>query len=538
MSLLQQPQVQASQGRGETQDKNERAGDIRTTNIAAARGLADLLRTSLGPKGMDKMILSAKGQTLITNDGATILKNLSVLHPTAKILVEASKAQDVEAGDGTTSVVIIAGSLLSACELLLKKGIHPTSISDGFGVALKVALEVLNDMATPILITDRDYLIQCVVTSLASKILAQNSQTIAPIAVDAVLRIMDEDNSDNVDLSNIKLVKKLGGTIDDVEVVEGIVFPDNRPAHAAGGPTKIENPKIALLQFCLSSPKTDIENNVVVGDYSQIDKVLKEEKKYIISLVKKIADSGCNVILLQKSVLRDAINELGLHFLAKKKIMVVKNIERNDVEFICKTIGCTPVAHIDQLTPEKLGSAGLINEVTLSDGAKVLKITGVAAKSKTLSIFLRGSNGLIIDETERSIHDALCVVRCLIKNKSIVPGGGAPEIEISQKLEAAADLMTGLNHTIVRGFAEAMETIPYTLAENFGLPPITLVTELRNRHKNGFKNCGLNGKTGAIVENCIKEKIMQPTLVNESALTLATEVVRMILKIDDLVITR
>lgn len=265
---------------------------------------------------------------------------------------------------------------------------------------------------------------------------------------------------------------------------------------------------------------------------------MKEEKKYIINLVKKIADSGCNVILLQKSVLRDSINELGLHFLAKKKIMVVKNIERNEVEFICKTIGCIPVAHIDQLTPDKLGTADLIHEVTLSDGAKILKVTGVPVKNRTLSIFLRGSNGLVIDETERSLHDALCVVRCLIKNKSIVPGGGAPEIEMSQKLEEFANHMTGLNHTICHAYAEALETIPYTLAENFGLPPITLVTELRANHKKGFKNCGLNAKTGAIIENCILSKIMQPTLVNESALTLATEVVRMILKIDDLVITR
>merc|ERR1711935_337937 len=539
MSTSAQPQVQASsQTRGETQDNRTHAGDIRSTNIAAAKGLADLLRTSLGPKGMDKMILSAQGQTLITNDGATILKNLSVLHPTAKILVEASKAQDIEAGDGTTSVVILAGSLLAACENLLKKGLHPTSISDGFAVALKHCVEILNEMATPIKVEERDYLVQCVITSLASKILAQNSTHLAPLAVDAVMKIMDHEGDTNVDLNNIKITKKLGGTIDDIEVVEGLVFPNNRPAHAAGGPTKIENPKIGLLQFCLSSPKTDIENNIVVGDYSQIDKVLKEERKYIINLVKKIADSGCNVILLQKSVLRDAINELGLHFLAKKKIMLIKNIERQDVEFICKTIGCIPVAHIDQLTPEKLGTAELIEEKTLSDGQKILKCTGVPQENKTLSILLRGTNGLVVEETDRSLHDALCVVRCLIKNKSIIPGGGASEIEISQKLEEIANSISGINQTIVHAFAMAMETIPYTLAENFGLPPITLVTELRNKHKKGNKNCGLNAKTGAIVENCITQKIIQPTLVNESALTLATEVVRMILKIDDLVITR
>jgi T-complex protein 1 subunit delta len=392
-------------------------------------------------------------------------------------------------------------------------------------------------MSTPIDLKDTETLNQCVITAMASKILSQNSATIAPIAVNAVLRIMEKNSSSNVDLNDIKIVKKIGGTIDDLEVVEGLVFPDNRPAHACGGPTKIENPKIALLQFCLSSPKTDIENNVVVGDYTQIDRILKEERKYIINLVKKVADTGCNVVLLQKSVLRDAVNELALHFLAKKKIMVVKNIERNDVEFICKTIGCTPVAHIDQLTPEKLGNAGLISEVTLSDGAKVLKVTGVE-NSKTLSLFIRGSNGLVIDETDRSLHDALCVVRCLIKNKSIIPGGGAPEIEISQKLEEFTQTIPGINSTIVSAYAQALECIPYTLAENFGLPPVLLVTELRHKHKMGQKNSGLNAKTGNMVDNCIQQKIMQPTLVTESALTLATEVVRMILKIDDLIITR
>lgn len=487
---------------------------------------------------MDKMILTAKGETLITNDGATILKNLSVLHPTAKILVEASKAQDIEAGDGTTSVVILAGALLSVTELLLKKGIHPTAISDGFSLGLKKCLEVLNDIATPIQLSDRENLIQCVITSLASKILSQNSQAIAPIAVDAVLKIMENQESTNVDLNDIKIVKKVGGVIDDVEVCQGLIFPDNMPSHSAGGPTRVEKPKIALLQFCLSSPKTDMENNITVGDYSQIDRVLKEERKYIISLVKKIADSGANVVLIQKSVLRDSLNELSLHFLAKKKIMVVKNIERNDVEFICNTIGCTPVAHIDQLTPDKLGTADLMEEVTLSDGGKILKCTGVPETSKTLTIFLRGSNNLVIDETDRSLHDALCVVRCLVKNKSIIPGGGAPEIEMAQKLDEYANTLTGVNSTVVNYFSQALEAIPYTLAENFGLPPISLVTELRNKHRKGSKNCGLNAKNGTIVENTITQKIMQPTLVTESALTLSTEVVRMILKIDDLVITR
>lgn len=258
-------------------------------------------------------------------------------------MVETSIAQDVEAGDGTTSVVIMAGSLLNACSQLMQKGIHPTQISDGFAIALTKALEVLNSMATPIDINDEEYLTECVKTALSSKVVSQNSTHLAPIAIRAVKKVCNSETDTNVDLDDIKIVKKLGGTIDDIELCEGIVFANNKISHKNGGPTRIENPKIALLQFCLSSPKTDLDSNVVIGDYSKIDKVLKQERKYIIKLIKKISKSGANVVLIQKSVLRDAVNDLSLHFLAKKKIMVVKDIERDDVEYICKVITIFPI---------------------------------------------------------------------------------------------------------------------------------------------------------------------------------------------------
>lgn len=245
-------------------------------------------------------------------------------------------AQDVEAGDGTTSVVVIAGAFLNACERLIEKGIHPTQISEGFALALTKSIEVLNTIATPINITDKDYLVQCVQTALASKVVSQNSTHLAPIAVDSVLKICNPETDTNVDLRDIKIVKKLGGTIDDVQAVEGLVFANSQVARSAGGPTRIEKPKIALLQFCLSSPKTDMDSNIVVGDYTKIDKILKQERRYVMKLVKKIADSGANVVLIQKSVLRDAVNDYSLHYLAKKKIMCVKSIERDEVEFICK----------------------------------------------------------------------------------------------------------------------------------------------------------------------------------------------------------
>ena len=320
-------------------------------------------------------------------------------------------------------------------------------------------------------------------------------------------------------------------------MVDGIVFTENKVSKAAGGPTKIENPKIGLIQFCISHPKTDMDSTLEIQEYSQMDRVLKEERAYIVKMVKKIKATGCNVLLIQKSILRDAINDLGLHFLAKAKIMVIKDIEREDVEFICKTLNCKPIAHIDSFTEDKLGTAAKCEEVTLSEGSKIVEITGISSESKTVSILCRGSNGLVLDETERSLHDALCVVRSIIKRKAMVPGGSAPETEIAVKLTELANKTQGFKSYCFKAFAEALEVIPYTLAENAGLKPVEIVTELRNKHKNGEKYAGINVKKG-IISNMFDQKVIQPSLVTISALKLATEVVRMILKIDDIVICR
>jgi T-complex protein 1 subunit delta len=515
---------------------SEKSKDVRSTNITAARAVADVVRTSLGPRGMDKMIQDQKGKVLITNDGATILNKLEVIHPTAKMLVEISKAQDIEAGDGTTSVVVIAGALLKACQELLNKGIHPAAISDGFNVALTKAKEVIEGMGSPVDLDDRNVLIQNCVTCLSSKVVSQNSDILAPMAVDAVLRIIDKADT-NVDLNQIKVSMKLGGTVDDSELIDGLCFTNNKVSHFAGGPTRVENAKIGLIQFCLSAPKTDLENNVVVNDYTAMDRILKEERKYIVNLVKKIVATGCNVLLIQKSILRDAVNDLALHFLAKKKIMVIKDIERDDVDFICKTINAVPVPHVDQFTADKLGEAKLVEEVSAGSDKKIVKVTGCPEQSKTVSILVRGSNQLVLEEAERSLHDALCVVRALVKKRFLVPGGAAVEMEVSQKLQAHSRDIYGNDSYCVRQFGEALELVPYTLAENAGLDPIGFVTELRNRHIQGNKYDGLNIKRNKIM-NMLDDKVVQPLLVSESALTLATECVRMILKIDDIVMTR
>jgi T-complex protein 1 subunit delta len=305
---------------------------------------------------------------------------------------------------------------------------------------------------------------------------------------------MDKDHPASVDLRDIRIVKKLGGTVEDTELVEGVLLGNNKAAHLANGPTRIEDAHIALIQFCISAPKTDMDQSIVVSNDAAMDRVIAQEKKYILQLVKKIAEANCNVLMIQKSILRDSVTDLALHFLAKKKIMVIRDVEREDVEFICKSIGTIPVAHIDQFTPDKLGHAKLCEEISQGDNKRMIKITGSKTPSKTLSILMRSSNQLILDEAERSLHDALCVVRSLAKKGSIVAGGSAVEIELSQKLGQFAMKQSGMNSYVISAYAQALEVIPYTLAENAGLSPINIVTELKHRHEKGEKYLGLDIK--------------------------------------------
>ncbi|KAL8786415.1 MAG: hypothetical protein Q9195_008214 [Heterodermia aff. obscurata] len=511
---------------------------VRNANIMAARAVADAIRTSLGPRGMDKMIQTGKGETIITNDGNTMLKDMAVMHPAAKMLVDLSAAQDVEAGDGTTSVVVIAGSLLSAADRLLAKGIHPTVISESFQRAAAAAVQVLHDMSQPISLSDRPTLLQAASTSLSSKIVSQHSSLLGPIAVDAVLKTIDQKTADNVDLKNIRIIKKVGGTIEDSEMIDGLVL-NQAVVKSGGGPSRMEKARIGLIQFQLSPPKPDMENQIVVNDYRQMDKILKEEKIYLLNMVKKIKKAKCNVLLIQKSILRDAVNDLSLHFLAKLNILAVKDIERDEVEFICKSTGCKPIADIDSFTEDKLGSAELIEEAQAS-GSRIVKVTGVTHKGagQTVSVVCRGANALILDEAERSLHDALCVIRCLVKKKALIAGGGAPEIAIAQSLGRQSRSLQGTEAICWKAFAEAMEVIPTTLAENAGLNSIKVVTDLRHRHEFGEKNAGVSIRSGGVKNNIAEENVLQPLLVSTSAVELAAETVKMLLRIDDICLSR
>jgi T-complex protein 1 subunit delta len=501
--------------------------------------VADAVRTSLGPRGMDKLMQLENGEVLISNDGATILSKLNVLHPAAKMLVQLSQSQDIEAGDGTTTVVVLAGALLDACSQLLEKGIHPTAIASAFLMAAERATQCLLKISTPVNLEDRESILDAVVTCLSSKAVAENSDLLAPIAVDSVLGIVpDLKTSTNVDLRDIRIIQQLGGTVDDSELVDGLVL-HRGSSKAAGGPTQMPNAKIALLQYCLSAPKTDMDNNVVVSDYAAMDRILREERKYILQQCKTIKKSGANVVLIQKSILRDAYNELSLHFLAKMNILVVTDIERDDVSFLCRTLGCTPIAHPDQCLPEKLGHAAHVGDVTAEGGSsKVVKFTGIASAgcTATRTVLLRGGNDLVLAEACRSLHDAQCVVRSLVKQRALIAGGGAAEIEASLQLSQwATTLSSGKDAACVRAFAEALDRLPYTLAENAGMKPLEVVTELRKQHAAGIAGAGINVKH-CRVEDMYKLGVVQPLLVSTSAIQLATETVCMILKIDDLVI--
>ncbi|EPY42783.1 T-complex protein 1 subunit delta [Angomonas deanei] len=529
----------------ESKKDNSTQSDVRLSNIAAAKAVADCIRTSLGPRGMDKMIINPKTETVISNDGATILSKLQVTHPCAKMLVDLSKAQDIEAGDGTTTVAVLCGAMLRAVEELLLKGIHPTQISESFNFCAKLAETVLEKMSIKINIEDRENLTKAAITSLNSKVISGSSDLLAPLAVDAVCRVIRANG--DVDLRDVRVTTALGGTIEETELLtNGMIFKQ-KASRVAGGPVRIQNAKIALIQFQLSPPKTDMESTVTITDYTQMDRALKEERKYLLGLCKAIKDAGVNVLLVQKSVLRDAVTAQSLDFLAKMKIMVVTDIERTDIDFITKTLGCMPVANVENLTADKFGTADNVVEENTPSG-KVIKITGVQPPppstlnrelfGKTVCFYLRGSNALMLDEAERALHDSLCVIRSIVKKRALMPGGAAGEMEVCLQLgKYAREQAEGVNMFCMRAYADAFEVIPYTLAENAGLNPIAMVTELRNAHASGSVNAGVNVRKGCVTD-MVEESVVQPLLVSSSAVRLASECVMMLLKVDDIIMTR
>ncbi|RLI69355.1 MAG: thermosome subunit [Candidatus Gerdarchaeota archaeon] len=524
MSLVNiggQPVLLLKEGTERTTGKN-----AQQNNIAAAKVIAEAIRSSLGPKGLDKMLVDSFGDVVITNDGATILKEMEIQHPAAKFVVELAKVQDDEVGDGTTTVVIIAGELLKQAEELLAQDVHSSIIVDGYRKATAKALEYLNDLAIKVDLNDRDLIKDGVRTSMGSKVIAGHSNYLADLVIEAAMAItVEKDGKRICDIDNIKVEKKKGESLSETKLIKGIVL-DKSVVHS-GMPKKITDAKILLIDAPIEVTKTEFDAKINITNPDQMKAFLDQEQTMIEDLVNKIIASGANVILSQKG-----IDDLAQHFLAKKGILAVRRIKKSDMEKLAKATGAKILTRIDGIEESDLGHAKNVEERKIADDDFVF-VEG-CPNPKSVSILIRGGTDLIVDEAERSIHDALCVIRNIIQDGVVVPGGGAPEIYLSQKLKAYANTLAGREQLAVGKFAKALEIIPRALAENAGLDPIDVLVSLTAEHDKGSKNAGVNLLTGKPTD-MVKEKIFEPISVARQAISSASEAAQMILRIDDVI---
>lgn len=499
--------------------------DAITSNIAAARVISEAIRSALGPKGRDKMLVDNFGDVVITNDGATILKEIDIAHPIGKMMVELAKIQDQEVGDGTTTVVILAGELLQhAAELITGDKIHPTILVEGFRMATEKAVEYLDEIAQEMPVDDDSLLIQLVNTTMGSKIVSRSSDLLARIVIDAVKGI--DSGTGKIDIENIKVEKKEGEDIESTVLVKGIVL-DKEVVHA-GMPKRLENAKIALIAEAFEVSKTEFDSELSISDPSKIQEFLDREAGMIQKMVDKIAESGAKVVIAQKG-----IDDIAQHLLAKQNIMAIRRVKKSDMEKLAKATGAKIVSNISSLSSGDLGSAGKVYETKVGDDDMVFVEDCPSAKSVT--ILIRGGTELVVDEAERSIHDAICVVRNVLEDKKIVPGGGAPEAYVSRKLHKFSESLVGREQLAVQAFANALEVIPRTLAENAGLDPIDIIVALRSEHESGNNKAGIDVFEGKVRN---MTNVIEPLRVKTHAITAASENAQMILRIDDIIASK
>jgi thermosome len=500
--------------------------EAQRSNIDAAKVVAECVRSSLGPKGMDKMLIASFGDVTITNDGATILKEMDVQNPAAKMMVEVAKAQDQEVGDGTTTAVVLSSELLSKAEELIDRDVHPTIIVDGYRQATEKALQILDQMAIKVDPNDRKALKDIAVTSQASKLLSENADFVADIAVDAVLQVAEQSPQGwKVDIDDIKVEKKAGGSVTDTQLIKGVVI-DKEVVHL-GMPKSVKNPKIALLNTAIEVEKTEFDAKINIQRPEQMKAFLDEEEKMLKDMVQKVKASGANVLLCQKG-----IDDVAQHFLAKEGIAAVRRVSEKDMEKLAKATGAKMVINMDDLKPENLGTAELFEERKIGDD-KMTFIEG-CKNPKAVTILVRGGTERIVGEAERSIHDALCVVRDVVRDPRIVAGGGAPELETAAQLKRWAEKLTGKEQLAAISYAEALEAIPMTLAENAGMDPIDILVDLRSRHEKGEKWAGVDVYEGK-AKDMTKINVYEPLAVKRQVVMSASEAASMILKIDDVI---
>ncbi len=495
-------------------------------NITAAKVVAESIRSALGPKGMDKMLVDNFGDVTITSDGRTIMDEMDVQHPAAKMMVEVSKTQDNEAGDGTTSAVIIAGELLNKAEELIDKNVHPTVVIDGYRKAAENALETLEKIALPVDLASQEYLKKAASTSMGSKIVAEYKEYLADLAVKAMMMVAEKKGGVyKVDIEDVKVEKKTGESIIDTSLINGIVL--DKEIVQSGMPKRIQNAKIALIDASLEIEKTDMDSKINIENPAQIEAFLNEEETMIKDMVNKIVVSGANVIICQKG-----IDDMAQHFMARKGIAAIRRAKKSDMEKLARATGAKIVSSLDDISSTDLGFAALVEERKVSDD-KMTFVEG-CKNPKAVTILIRAGTERMTAEAERSIHDGLCVIRDLINEPKIVAGGSAPEMEMANRLRKFAETIAGREQLAVRVFADALESIPVTLSENAGLDPINVLSELRSRHEKGETWAGIEVHSGK-VQDMSKANIFEPLSVKKQIIKSATEAATMILKIDDVI---
>jgi len=524
MMAGQQPIIILKEG-----TKRESGKGAQANNIAAARAISEAVKSTLGPKGMDKMLVDSMGDVVVTNDGATILKEIDVEHPSAKMIVEVAKSQDEECGDGTTSAVVLTGELLKEAGELLEQNIHPTVITGGYQLAAKKAVEVLNKLAIDIKANDKEMLKDIAKTSMASKGASAEKESLADVVVEAVTKVAEKRGSKQiVDLDNIQIQKKQGGGISDTEIIEGIIL-DKERVHE-GMPSTIKNSKIALINSALEVRKTEVDARIQIQDPTQLQAFLDEEESMLKKMVEKVKASGANVLICQKGV-----DDIAQHFLAKAGIYTVRRAKKSDMEKLAKATGSKIISNLDDLTKDDLGNSGIVEERKIGDD----KMTFVTEckNPKAVSILIRGSTEHVTDELERALHDALSVVKVALEDGKMTPGGGAAAVEIAMALRDYAPSVGGREQMAIEAFADAVEIIPKTLSENAGLDPIDMILETRNAHSKGQKYAGINVLEGK-VDDMLKKKVIEPLRVSLQEIQSASEAATMILRIDDVIASK
>ena len=504
----------------------QKGRDAQKNNIAAAKLVAELVKTSLGPRGLDKMLVDSLGDVTITNDGATILKEIDTQHPAAKMMVEISKTIDTEVGDGTTSSVVFAGALLEKAEKLLEKDVHSTVIIDGYQAASEKALELLAKLAKTVKPDDRESLIKIAKTSMQSKLVSEDSAPLSKLVVDSILKIAEKDGDKySVDLDNLKVEKKAGGSIDDTSLINGIVL-DKEIVHS-GMPTKVEEAKIALVNTALEVEKTEMSAEIRISDPTQMQQFLEEENKMLKSMVDKIHNIGANVLICQKG-----IDDISQHYLSKHGVLAVRRVKESDMTKLAKATGGRISTNLDDISADDLGSAEIVQQKKV-ESDKWVFIEG-CKNPRSVTVLIRGGSQRVVDEVDRSLHDALMVVKDVVEKPSIVAGGGSPEAYLAAELNEWSSSSEGREQLAIKQYAEAFESIPLTIAENAGMDPIDTIITLRANQSNGKQTVGINAKESKIGD-MFRLDIVEPLAVKEQIIKSATEAACMILRIDDVI---